>query len=464
MEGAVAANEQHPIAVRRLQLDFTQEGLADEVDVDPRTVQRWEAGERKPQPWTRPKLAKVLRVTREQLDAMVDWVSSGAHTLDVPADWGTAPGTGAAFREQAQSGRLEPAGRDRSFYDPELTPSPRRQPNLPEIDDMHRREALRMASMVTAMLALRPTSDDSPADANFDVTDYTQFNAALWAVYASTASKAEVLPLVRTQLGILTAELERGHSLAATQQIAAAASDLYQLKGEIHFDSNDYTLAADSYDLAARNGETAGDFDLWACAMIRHSFLSVYERRFDNAAPMLDLATGLARRGDNNLSTRYWVAAVQAETFAGLGDMAACQRALDTAEEVHGLTGTIHNGGWLRFDGSRLAEQRGSCYATLGQHHMAEAELTKALRHKLSPRRRASVHADLAIIGAHRRDRDQVIAHAHTAMADAVSTSSDYIRRKLGGLQRHLVPLLGDKQVQQLSGEIKALTPAPATR
>lgn len=461
----MTANEQHPIAVRRLQLDFTQEGLADEVDVDPRTVQRWEAGERKPQLWKRPKLAKVLRVTREQLDAMVEWVPGGALALDVAADWETAPGTGAVVRVQAPSGgQLELAGRDRSLYDPELALSPHRRPDSPEIDDMHRREAIRMASMVAAMLALRPTVDDSLADTDFDVTDYTQFNTALWTIYASAASKAEVLPLVRTQLGVLTAELERGHSVAVTQQIAAAASDLYQLKGEIHFDGNDYTLAADSYDLAARNGETAGDFDLWACAMIRHSFLSIYERRFDSAAPMLDLAAGLARRGDTSLSTRYWVAAVQAETFAGLGDLAACQRALDAAEEVHGLTGTIHNGGWLRFDGSRLAEQRGNCYATLGQHHLAEAELTKALRHKLSMRRRASVHADLAIIGAHRLDRDQVITHAHTAMDDAVTTSSDYIRRKLGGLQRHLVPLLGDKQVQQLSGEIKALAPAPTAR
>jgi transcriptional regulator with XRE-family HTH domain len=460
----MTANEQHPIAERRLKLRFTQEGLADEVGVDPRTVQRWEAGERKPQPWTQPKLAKVLQVTREQLDEMLLWVPGGTPALDNAADWEATPGTSAAFREQASSGQLELQGPDRSLDDAVLAPSPRRQPEPPETDDMHRREALRMASMVAAMLALRPTADDSPADADFDVTDFTRFNTALWTIYASAATKAEVLPLVRTQLGVLTSELQRGHSRVVTQQIAAATSDLYQLKGEVHFDSNDYTLAADSYDLAARNGETAGDFDLWACAMVRHSFLSVYERRFGSAAPMLELAAGLARRGDSSLSTRYWVAAVQAETFAGLGDLASCQRALDTAEEVHGLTGTIHNGGWLRFDGSRLAEQRGSCYATLGQHHLAEAELEKALRHKLSLRRRASVHADLAIIGALRRDRDQVIAHAHTVMADAVATRSGYIRRKLGGLQRHLVPLLGDKQVQELSGEIKALVPAPSAR
>jgi hypothetical protein len=50
------------------------------------------------------------------------------------------------------------------------------------------------------------------------------------------------------------------------------------------------------------------------------------------------------------------------------------------------------------------------------------------------------------------------------AIADAGTTNSDYIRRKLTGLQRHLVPLLADKQVRQLSGEIKALMPLPNAR
>ncbi|MFC9251907.1 hypothetical protein [Amycolatopsis thailandensis] len=53
------------------------------------------------------------------------------------------------------------------------------------------------------------------------------------------------------------------------------------------------------------------------------------------------------------MTTRHGAAAVQAEALAGLGDLYACQRALDTAAEVQDLTGQVHNGGWLRFDGSR---------------------------------------------------------------------------------------------------------------
>jgi hypothetical protein len=54
--------------------------------------------------------------------------------------------------------------------------------------------------------------------------------------------------------------------------------------------------------------------------MTRHAFIEMYERRFDKASPMLELAARLARRGDGALSTRYWVFSVQAQAFAGLGN------------------------------------------------------------------------------------------------------------------------------------------------
>lgn len=80
---------------------------------------------------------------------------------------------------------------------------------------------------------------------------------------------------------------------------------------------------------------------------------------------MLDLAASLAARGDSALSTCHWVQAVRAQALAGTGDIGGCQKALDAADEVHRLTGPAHNGGWLRFDGSRLAEERGTCYVEL---------------------------------------------------------------------------------------------------
>ena len=114
-------------------------------------------------------------------------------------------------------------------------------------------------------------------------------------------------------------------------------------------------------------------------------------QRAVSAEPLLNAAFKVAQRGDSALSTRYWVAAVQAEAYASLGDTDSRMRALDQAERVQALSGQIHNGGWLRFDGSRLAEERGACYLQLGRPDLAEEVLTTALAQDLSLRRRGAV-------------------------------------------------------------------------
>ena len=60
------------LAARRRALGFTQESLAERLGVHPITVRRWEiGGVGEPQPWVRPKLAELLRVSAEQLDELL---------------------------------------------------------------------------------------------------------------------------------------------------------------------------------------------------------------------------------------------------------------------------------------------------------------------------------------------------------------------------------------------------------
>jgi hypothetical protein len=123
------------------------------------------------------------------------------------------------------------------------------------------------------------------------------------------------------------------------------------------------------------------------------------------------------------------------------------------------FSGRIHNGGWLRFDGSRLAEERGTCYVALGRPDLAEAALMDALKQPLSSRRRSGVLTDLAVLGIQRRDIDQLLTHAHAVMELAQQTHSGYIGRKLQELQSNLTPLLSDHRVSHLSEQISALSP-----
>jgi hypothetical protein len=125
---------------------------------------------------------------------------------------------------------------------------------------------------------------------------------------------------------------------------------------------------------------------------------------------------------------------------------------------VQALSGEVSNGGWLRFDGSRLAEERGACYVQLRRPDLAEAFLGDALRQGLPARRRSSALTDLAIIAVQRGDVSQLVAYADTILEIAEKTGSGYVSRRLQVLQGHLTPLLGNGQIWQVNQRIMAIT------
>jgi tetratricopeptide (TPR) repeat protein len=313
--------------------------------------------------------------------------------------------------------------------------------------DMNRRELLRLLAITGPALAFAPpgSSRAVPLD------DYAQANARLWRVYAQAAPKRSVLPLVNAHLSVITSRLREATGQARTR-LCSLASDVFQLAGEIFFDGNRYTDAAHCYTLAADAAREAGDADLWSCAMTRHSFIYVYGQEFPAAVPMLDAATGIAKRGDRALPTWQWASCVRAQALAGLKDERGCQWALDDAQTVLSLPGARTGMGWLRFDGSRLSEERGGCYTALGRPDLATGALEAALSGELSPRRRGSVHVDLAAIGLQRGDLDEFADHADTALRLAGETGSGYVARRLRGLQ--LAGVASDSRVQDVRERI----------
>jgi tetratricopeptide (TPR) repeat protein len=249
-------------------------------------------------------------------------------------------------------------------------------------------------------------------------------NDQIWKVYAAVSDKSAILPLAHAQLTLAADDLMR--------------ADLLQLVGEIYFDGNRYADAARCYTEAAvaASGETA-DYDLWACALTRHAFIGVYERRFADALRLLELAEGVAARGDSQLTTSPWVQVVKAQALAGLGNTSECRRSLDLSRAVDGRT---HNGGWLRFDGSRIAEEAGACFIQLGRVDQAEAELELALTGLPAPsRRRGVVLADLAMVGVLRKDREYALHYAGGALEIARETGSGLLTRKLMNVQAEML-------------------------
>lgn len=414
-------SRRHRLAQRRKSRGFTQEELAHHLQIERSTVLRWERGDTKPQPWVRRKLAHALRVTPEQLDELL-----------------TESDTRAPAVPQTVTDQTEP-------------------------DDMNRRRLLRLFSVAGTLLTIPGMASDNGEPTGGlcisagDLDEYGQFNDQLWRVFSFAPVKSQVMPLVRQQIDVLCEALRTPHTDIIHRQLCSLTCALFQLAGEIFFDSNRYTDAAQCYTLAASAAREANDRDLWACALTRHAFIAIYEHQFTQASSLMEAAAALARQGDSTLSTRHWVAAVQAETFAGLQDLHACQRALDVAEQVRDLPGVVHNGGWLRFDDSRLPEQRGTCFVMAGRPELAEAALADALSGQLTARRRASLHTDLAKIAVHHRDLERVTFHAGNALTAARSTNSGVIASKLAGLQPHLGSLLHNRNIYELNTEITTL-------
>ncbi|MGP3947166.1 transcriptional regulator [Streptomyces sp. 7N604] len=329
---------------------------------------------------------------------------------------------------------------------------------------MIRREFLRVIAVTGALAALPADEVEALAEGvrRGASADFLRMNSHLWQVYQLARSKGSVYPIVREQLAALNTTLD-GRSDVEARVLCSAAGDLFQLAGELAFDSNRYMDAAASYTLAASASKEAGSFDLWACALVRHAYVEMSERQYNQAVGILAAAERIAGRGDSSLSTRHWVASVQAEAYAGLGDLAACERALDQAEKVIDLGGRAHNGGWLRFDGSRLAEERGARYVQLGRLDFAETALMSALDQGAlaqgqSFRRRGAVLADLAAIGAKRRDPEQVVTFGREALQLARESSSGYVARRLQDLQDEFGPLARNGRVAELGAEIAALS------
>ncbi|MEY9943103.1 hypothetical protein ABH937_000157 [Kitasatospora sp. GAS1066B] len=380
---------------------------------------RWENNKASPRPYLRPKIAKLLKVTSAELEELL--------------------------KPQHPS----PAG----------ATTPETLLDIGDADDMKRRDALGLLTITGALIVLpRSSVEPSASHTELDSTAAETLNSHLWKTFSLADSKQTVYPLVHRHLQVLARQLREARTEKERTQLCAWTGDPYQLAGEIFFDGNRYTDAAHCYLLAASAAKEAGNHDLWACAMTRHAFIELYERRFTVAAPILSAAARVAQHGDSRLSTRHWVAAVQAEAYAGLGDLDACNRALDRADEVHSLGSGIHNGGWLRFDGSRLAEDRGTCYLELGRPDLAEQALTAALRQALSPRRRGAVLASFAALGAERGDLDQVMQYGSAAIELASLTGSGFLAKRLEGLQTHLGPLMADGRVSNLHHQISALS------
>lgn len=411
----------------RTALRFSVRGFAAHLGIAPRTVSKWEAGGASTFP---------LPDTQAMLDTVLSRADEDAQQRLV------------RLTERRPGGDDTDTPRVRAYED---------------TDEVERRQLLRMLSASGAALlssappwpsfiqAASGRSDDGELDLGDSLTTH------FWHVYSRAQKKESILATVYDHVAALTDSLDGAH-VADRQKLCRAIAEAYQLAGEIHVDQNDHTGAMHCYTLACATAREARSADLWAASLVREAYIGLFDAQPQQVVRLLDTADRIAALGDEDLVTREWVAAVRAEAHAAAGNEQECLRDLARAEAV---TGKAENGtrtGWLRFDGARLPELRGSCLVSLGRYGAAEEVLLFSLDRSATTRRRSAILCDLAVIGARLRDVGSVTERLEEVLAHAAATGSAVIGRRLSTVLPELRPLKHHPRIRELDESIRRQT------
>ncbi len=402
---------------------WSQRKLADLVDTSEDVVSRWERGERKPSPFFQEKLCALYGKSAEELGFLVP------DSRDM--------------LESLRGSNFSALGREMAIKRRELL------------------QLLGSAGSALFILGLdwerieaslaRPSRVDTVV-----IDDLEAINDCCWSLYMTASSKSSVLDGVLGQLKMQIQFLKESQTMQTHQRLCALVSSMSQLAGEIFFDLHDHSSAQSCYTFAMTSAHEAKAYDLWASALVRHSYLPIFDERYEDALPLLKQAEYIAQRGDSALPTKYWAAATYAEAESGVGNLKACQSAFERAQGVRDLT--RKSPAWTRFDASRVPALQGACYVRLEQPDQAESMLEQALQQSAeTSRRRAMILSDLAFSAIQQKDIEKACTYADEVVTLASSSSSGFLRNNVLKIERQLTPFADVEAVRKLKKRVALL-------
>ncbi|MGH3852831.1 MAG: helix-turn-helix transcriptional regulator [Pseudonocardiaceae bacterium] len=396
------------LAGARKAAGHTQEGLAAELHVDRSTVIRWEAGDHAPLPYLRPKLARLLGRSQEQLQKLIDDDSD--------------------IRPQSH-GQI---GTDEI---PVVAPA--------DPDEFTR---------FSAVLA-------NPQRTDAAVVEHFARVLAEQRCAEDTLGARRLLGPVLAQIQVIDVLIRQVRSPVRTAVLEVKAH-YEEFAGWMRQDATDSAGALRHYDVAMDAAQEIGDADMITSVLSLKSHLAWAD---NNAARAIELAV-VGQREPQRVSAAVLalIAQQEARGHALDGDVDATERALDRSAELTYSAAEHPEDAppWVYFHGpQRLAFQRGVAYVELGRHAEAAPLLSTALESlpDCYERDRARYAAQLALALAGAGDADGALVAATRAAELAAATGSALATRELRRVRAAMRERGADSQARALAEHIRAL-------
>jgi tetratricopeptide (TPR) repeat protein len=252
-------------------------------------------------------------------------------------------------------------------------------------------------------------------------------------------------------------------------RLCCSASGIAQLAGHLLFDMGEFAHARQFHQVAISAAREGNNQALEAAAWGRISFTWTYSGNAPEALTCIREARRLAARSANS-PVRAYLAAVEAEVQAILGDRESCLKALQAAEQIEDRQYPTEEMYWLRFDHSRLAGYQGICFKRLYHHddarthsflNEAQRALTDALT-LLDPariQRRPTLLIDIAGTYAQQEDVEGACKHATEALSITAQTKSRTVVQRLLTLRSELERWRDTTDVRNLDEQMALLIP-----
>jgi len=363
------------LAARRKAVGFSQDQLAERLKVDRSTVARWEAGDTKPQPWIRPRLARALQVSVDQLNDLLGEAdlteSEGVHGIDyaLPPDGG---GISSLTRNASYTG---------SHPVLDLPDSDRSEP----VDRRNFITASASASVATLaanpVLNLLATLDHAPLPTEVRPSDIEQVRSAArlftsWGhAYGGGIVREAVTTQLRWSAGLLEAECPEQLRL----ELFSAVGDLSGVCGFMAFDAYAHDDARRMFAFGLSCAEQSGDWHLRARLLTNMARQAAWCGDPDSGLTHTELA--LVRPDRLTASERAWLQATRAGALAGLGRGQEAVRAVGQADEAFAVCNPDEDPPWMGFyNDAEHASGTGYCLFDVMLHGAPQADAAVRLR------------------------------------------------------------------------------------